>query len=143
MARDIPLDQALTDQDRRYLRDRGAWGQALETRVDENYPPDPAQLEAFNAREKADSVTAPGDRMLLEENARLKEQLAALQAGQEPTEAPAEEDDRAYEEWTLAELQAEIRARNEERVAAGGTPLPTSGTKADLAARLNEDDASA
>lgn len=38
MSRDIPQDQPLTDADRSYLMDRGAWGQALMVRIDENYP---------------------------------------------------------------------------------------------------------
>jgi hypothetical protein len=139
MARDIPLDRALTDDDRRYLRERGAWGQALETRVDAAYPPDPADLEAYNARERADSVTAPGDIALREENAQLKEQLAALQAqmrGEAP-EGDEEEDVPPYDTWQNQALVDEIKARN----TANGTSMPITGTKSELVARLQEDDA--
>lgn len=139
MARDIPLDKALTAEDRRYLRDRGAWGQALEERVDAQFPPDQEELDAFNARERADSVTAPGDIQLRMENAQLREQLAALQAAQRGEGAEEEGDDEPppYDQWLVADLQSEIVARNK----ANGTTMSTTGNKAELVARLQEDDA--
>jgi hypothetical protein len=52
MSRDIPQDQPLADEDRKYLLDRGAWGQSLIQRIDENYPAkEPVALEAEEAEE--------------------------------------------------------------------------------------------
>lgn len=46
MARDIPYDQPLSEDDRKYLQDRGAWGAAHIQRIDENFPPEaPVALE--------------------------------------------------------------------------------------------------
>jgi len=143
MAKNIPMDEALTDESRRYLRDRGAWGAALEKRLDANYLPDPAALAAFNAREKADSVTAPGDIQLREENARLLEQIAQLQAAaatesddDEDDEDDEDEDDLDYSEMSMDELKAEVDRRN-----TAGATLSKSGTKVELIARLEADDA--
>lgn len=131
MARDIPLDKALSDEDRGYLRDRGAFGEALEKRVDAQYPPDPDAVAAFEARRKADAVNAPGDRELVEENARLREELAALKAAQgESGEAPAED----YSTWTNSALEAEIDRVNAEDSQAG----LKKGNKADMAAALTD-----
>lgn len=53
---------------------------------------------------------------------------------------PEDEVDDNYEEWTVDELKAEIDERNKEEREA---PLSKDGKKADLAARLHEDDAAA
>lgn len=110
MSREIPMDKALVDEDRKYLRDRGSWGTAIETRIDAQFPPSAEALAAYDARERADSVTAPGDRALAEENAQLREQLAALQA------KSAEPADQApnYSSWLKVDLEAEVDRINAE-----------------------------
>lgn len=52
-----------------------------------------------------------------------------------------EEDDRPYEEWTKAELDAEIKVRNDAPGRPADNKLATSGTNADKVARLRADDA--
>lgn len=47
------------------------------------------------------------------------------------------EDDAPYTEWSVADLTAEAKRRNAEE----GTTLKTSGTKAELVAVLEADDA--
>lgn len=73
MSRDIPQDQPLTEEDRKYLLDRGAWGQALITRIDENFPVEaPVALE-----EEADEETATGDSVGVDWTAYTKTELVA------------------------------------------------------------------
>lgn len=45
-----------------------------------------------------------------------------------------------YESWTKDDLLTELGNRNDQREADGEDPLPLSGNKADLVARLREDD---
>jgi hypothetical protein len=52
-----------------------------------------------------------------------------------------EEDDRPYEEWTAAELDAEIDVRNNAPGRSADKRLAKSGKVADKAARLRSDDA--
>jgi hypothetical protein len=63
-------------------------------------------------------------------------------APEEPTLAgqPDEDDDaeaEGYADWTVAELQQEIRNRNKKN----GSTMAVSGQKPELIARLEEDDA--
>lgn len=60
----------------------------------------------------------------------------------EGAQASSEEEDEVapYEEWTKAELSAEIGERNKDRD--DESRMPLSGTKDELVARLSEDDAS-
>jgi hypothetical protein len=133
MAKDVAWDRPLSDEDRRYLRQRGAWGESVEKRIDTAYPPDADALAAFNARERANSVTAPGDRELLEENARLKEEIARLQAAQSDSKAEGNSDETLpFDQWSNAELEAEIARVNSEDPNAG----LKKGTKAEMAAAL-------
>jgi hypothetical protein len=54
-----------------------------------------------------------------------------------PPDTPAEEDVPPYTEWTVKELAAEAKRRNEQE----GTSLPTTGAKDVLVKALEEDDA--
>jgi hypothetical protein len=79
----------------------------------------------------------PKEQVLLQGDARaarreqLLEELAALSDDVPDEDDEDEEDDRPYSEWTVPELDAQLRARE----------LPTSGSKTDKVKRLEEDDA--
>jgi len=111
MSRDIPLDGPLSDEDRQYLRFRGGWGTALETRVDAQYPPDPKAMEAFNAKERAQNPNLTAEESAVhDENAALRaeiERLRNAQAGEEPTKPD-------YSTWKKADLEAEVDRVNGE-----------------------------
>jgi len=134
MSRQIPQDRTLSDEDRTYLVSRGHVSQVAY--LDQEFPPDPDALAAYEARMRGEQP-ATGDLAVV---TNLQARVAQLEAyivedlGASLPLAPGEEtdedDDRPYEEWTLSELQAE----------AGSRQLSKSGTKADLAARLQEHD---
>ena len=132
MSRIIPMDQALTDEDRRYLRDRGAFGQATEERLDAMYPPDPEDMAAFEVEERKRAAAGSGVALsptdqtsLIEENARLKAQLAALEGDSAPA-APN------YDGWSKADLEAEVDRVNAEDSSA----KLAKGTVGDMKAAL-------
>jgi hypothetical protein len=115
MSREIPLDQPLTDEDRTYLRQRGAYGTALEARVDASYPPDADALAAYELSERKAAAAMNGAGLttgdqtsLLAENDRLRAELAMLKR-----EQPADEQLEDYSGWSKAELEAEIDRVNE------------------------------
>jgi hypothetical protein len=54
-------------------------------------------------------------------------------------DAEEDDDDPDYDNWTVAELTSEIEERNQEE--GRETPIPTQGKKAELVARIREDDA--
>lgn len=120
MSRQVPMDQALTDEDRRYLRMLGAQGMALEARLDDSYPPDPEELNAFNTAERKAAaelngvgLNAEDQTALMRENERLLAELEALKAAQGGTPQP-------YKPPTLkADLEAEIDRVNREDTDAG------------------------
>ena len=58
--------------------------------------------------------------------------------GDEVTEAAPD-----YNTWTVAEIVSDINERNERRAEAGMEALSTKGSKAELVARLEDDDAAA
>lgn len=69
---------------------------------------------------------------------RVADEIAAAAAESEAASEAQDDDDEVvdseeYGEWTKAQLQYELTERN----------LPTSGTKAELVTRLEEDDAAA
>jgi hypothetical protein len=87
------------------------------------------------------------DRMLLPKGAKPvsnEERADLLEREQDSANADATDDERdlsqlAYVDWTKAELEEEIDARNEGRE--GDDVIARSGTKANLAERLTNDDA--
>lgn len=115
MSRTVPVDQALTEEDRRYLRQLGANGSNLEARIDQEFPPDADELAEFNMEERKTAAEMNGMGLtvgdqsdLVAENERLRAELEAALAGQNPP--PAE----GYGGWSKAELEAEIDRVNAE-----------------------------
>ena len=113
MSRQIPQDKALSDEDRAYLESRGR--QDLIAQIDDNYQPSVSADE-----DEGDGSTAPD-----ETGGTSRE---AEQANLQITE---EEPDDDYDSMTNDDLREELEDRD----------LPTSGNKADLIARLRENDA--
>lgn len=144
MSRDIKMDQKLTKEDRAYLVTRGAWGEALITRLDAQYGQDPASLPD-------EPVNAPNEALVSELEAARK-RIAELEGdllmqantgtppppeGTEGTEGTTEVP--PYEKWTVADLQDEIGVRNDGREEETKIK-PASTLKADLIAALEADD---
>ena len=131
MSRAVPVDQALTDEDRHYLRQLGAHGQALEARLDEQFPPDSDAPAAFEKEERKQLAAMNGVGLnaydqadLVNENERLKRELAELRG-------PAA-DKPDYTGWKKADLEAEVDRVNLEDPNAG----LVKGTVADMSAAL-------
>lgn len=117
MSRMVPMDRALTDEDRRYLRQLGANGSNLEARLDRDFPPDPDELAEFNLDERKAAaeingmgLTVGDQNDLAAENERLRAQLAAL-TGEDPPGKTAVEN---YNGWKKADLEAEVDRVNAE-----------------------------
>lgn len=115
MSKVVPLDQALEDEDRRYLRDLGAHGTNIEKRIDTEYPPNADALAAFERDEQkrlaeinGGVYTMEAQNVLLAENERLRAELEALRG---PAPAP---DSNDYSSWSKAQLEAEIDRVNAE-----------------------------
>jgi surface antigen len=115
MSKVVPLDQALVDEDRRYLRDLGAHGTNLEKRIDTAYPPSASAMEAFEREEQKRLAEINGGVFTMEaqndlqaENDRLRAELEALR-GPEAAPVPSE-----YASWSKAQLEAEIDRVNAE-----------------------------
>lgn len=117
MSKVVPLDQALVDEDRRYLRDLGAHGTNLEKRIDTAYPPSASAMEAFEREEQKRLAEINGGVFTMEaqndlqaENDRLRAELEALRG---PAPAPVP-DSNDYSGWSKAQLEAEIDRVNAE-----------------------------
>jgi len=108
MARDLKFDGPLSIEGRKYLADRGRYPEIA--RWDQEFPPDgeAPDLEDVNAK-------------------------TMLQGGKSPELEPFEafdDDDLAYEEWTVADLVEELKRRG----------LPSTGKKPELVDRLRQND---
>jgi hypothetical protein len=126
MSREIPMDRALTDEDRSYLRQRGAYGSALEARLDQQFPPDPDSLAEFDAAERkanGHGLTPDDQTALTDEVARLRAQVAELTAAKATVD---------YSGWKKADLEAEVDRVNAEDPNAG----LAKGTVAEMSAAL-------
>lgn len=118
MSRKVELDRPLADADRTYLRQLGSAGDHLERRIDAEFPPDAEELAAFERkhREYLSKMNGSGHTMaeqdlLLSENERLRNELAALQAQLEDrnsSNAPS------YTGWSKAKLEEEVDRVNAE-----------------------------
>lgn len=135
MSRQIPRDEALSDDDRRYLLERGQ--ESVIALIDQQYPPDAEELEAFNAQLRGEiAPNYTGDRgVVLGLEARVA-QLETyirdeLNADVPPLPGEEVEDTRPYSEWNKEELRTEAEARQ----------LSTSGNKPELIERLEANDA--
>jgi hypothetical protein len=115
MSRQIPTDKPLNDEDRAYLLMRG--DEARVNWFDTTYPADAEEADAADQDAEEDEEETPD---------------------LDDEEDDDEVDDPGYEEWSIADLKAEIEDRNKK---AGDSPMSVTGVKADLAKRLREDDA--
>lgn len=143
MSRKVEADRALSDDDRRYLRGLGAHGAALESRIDAEYPPDAEALADFEKQERKASaelngvgLTAGDQSALMAENERLRAELEALRAGQEPSEEDGEPVD--YSSWLKADLEAEVDRVNKQDPNAGLEKGKVDDMKAALTAYFTE-----
>lgn len=100
---------------------------------------------------KGDDGLTDDERRLAKMDRRERERSATYDAtgGISPEQVPEPDDARTadqgdaeqeYQAQKVDDLKAEVARRNEVRVGTGEPPLSTSGTKAELAARLAEDD---
>jgi hypothetical protein len=132
MSREIDISTPLTQDDYTYLVSRGR--NDLIERAHAAHGTSDADY-ADTASEETQA--GPRPQAMLQGEARaarreqLLEELAALSDDVPDEDDEDEEDDRPYSEWTVPELDAQLRARE----------LPTSGTKTDKVKRLEEDDA--
>jgi hypothetical protein len=129
------MDEPLSEENRRYLRQLGAHGMALEARLDEAYPPDAEDLAAFEKQERKAAADLNGQGLTLQdqadlatENARLKAELEAMRAKQDSQPPPD------FSTMKKAELEAEIERVNGEDPDAN----LSKGTVAEMAAALTE-----
>jgi hypothetical protein len=117
MSRIIPTDQALSAEDRAYLLMRGEASRV--DWFDLTYPPEAAPADEDVA---AEAVADDEDD----------------DTEDDEDDEPEDDEDPEYENWAVADLKAEIERRNK---TAGDSPMAVTGVKADLAARLRENDA--
>jgi hypothetical protein len=112
----------------------------------EIYLVDPSALS--NPKRREAPVTTYADDDTTEDDAEAPQ--AAAEATNDPdwyvtqgetgSDADTASEAVPYDQWTKAELTAELELRNKERVEQGVDPLPTTGNKAELIARLEQDD---
>ena len=130
MSMQIDLNSPLTQEERTYLLDRGRYAEV--ERVDSLHGVESPELPAGDGTGPALQGTTIVDR----QNLRIEElerQLAALKGESAEDEESAEEGDLSpYEEWTVSELDTELKRRN----------LPVKGDKnAKITALYDYDDA--
>lgn len=134
MAREIDLTKKLSAADRQYLVDRDRWHDIA--RADGLTDGDEAR-EAHKRKLAADptQVSAPP--------------TVFPQPGTDLPKPPGEleEEDLPYDEWVVADLKQELKVRRDlalaEKTATeeeAATRYSTAGSKADLVARLQQDD---
>lgn len=133
MSRQIPEDKTLSEEDRRYLLERGQ--ESKIAYLDQQYPPDPQDLADFEAKLRGEiPPDYTGDRGavlgLQARVAQLEEFIEELGADVPPAPGEVTEEEAEYADWKLADLQKEAGARG----------LSKSGTKDELAARLQAHD---
>jgi hypothetical protein len=122
MSMEIKGDGPLTPAERQYLADRNR--QAEIDRIDTQYPPKDTEVP----QSQNDSWTPANSLSLLS-----ADELQAELDRRKTAADEAEDGETPYEEWTVKELDAELRDRD----------LPTTGKPADKAARLRADDSKA
>lgn len=134
--RQIDWDKRLSDQDVQWLRSSGMRfgpnNQPMEDAIRDNL--------AGSYEEPSGSGDDPS-RSVLDTTAAGAQPFASLSEEEQRTRLtpelePADDD---YDKWPKAELVAEIEERNSSE----NKSMSTSGTKAELVARLREDDAAA
>lgn len=134
MSMEVDLSTPLTDEEYAYLQQRSQYSRIeqahnLHGTSDADY----AHVDLGNPQR------GPRENVLLQGDARarrreqLLEELAALSDGEPDEDDEADEviDDRPYAEWSVAELDEQLKVRG----------LSTSGSKADKVKRLEDNDA--
>jgi hypothetical protein len=136
MSQEVDLSQPLSDEDFRYLTDRGRGdlierAHAMHGTSDEDY----AHVLSGDGTGPQPQPLAQGESRATrrERLQRELDELDAAEAGDDDEVDDDEVDDRPYSEWTVTELDAQLKVRE----------LPTSGSKPDKVKRLEEDDAAA
>lgn len=129
--RPINWDKALSDEDVAWLRSSGMY--SVEERIRENQ-------ERFNKEyEKPESGDDEVTRSALDPSARTADPADNAVFPTEPTDAPADDD---YDSWKVAELEEEVKARNDlentSEVVVEGTGQHGNVTKADLIKGLRQ-----
>jgi hypothetical protein len=119
---EIKPDGPLSAEARQYLVDRNRHEEVR--RIDDLHPP-----KAEDVPQSQNESWTPANSLSLLSADELQAELDRRKAA----EAEAEDGDTPYEEWTVKELDAELRDRE----------LPTTGKPADKAARLRADDSKA
>jgi hypothetical protein len=140
MSKEVPTDRALSDEDRRHLRQLGSFGSHLETRIDQAFPPDPEELAAFERDQRkylssmnGSGLTEDEQNLMQDENEALRRQVAELTAQLAAGGAPGSKVP-SYTGWKKAELEAEIDRVNGEDAEA---KLP-KGTVVEMVTALTE-----
>lgn len=137
MSRVVPMDKALSDEDRRYLRMQGANGANIEARLDNDFPPDPDELNEFNMKERKAAAELNGEGLTLSDQAGLMNELEKLRAQLaqlEAEKAAGSPEKPNYNGWSKADLEAEIDRVNGEDEDAG----LEKGTVNEMKSRLTE-----
>lgn len=141
MSRQVPLDRALSDEDRRYLRYLGSYGADMEQRIDAQFPPDPDALRAFELKYQSDLRRINGiglndndQSAVYAENQALKAELEALKSQLAASESSGDDEVPNYNDkrWTKSALEAEIDRVNSEDPDA----KLSKGSKEEMAAAL-------
>jgi hypothetical protein len=133
MAREIDPTN-LDEQDKSYLRER-PW--MIDTYRRRGFA---AEMDAVeNSKDTPDDPT----RLATTDDLRVGTQTPQRDVAPPNGVVAGEEVDDDYESWSKADLEAEIDARNSEEDRAEDSKISKTGTKAELADRLHEDDAAA
>jgi hypothetical protein len=131
VSQEVDLSTPLTRAEREYLLARGRYGDV--ERADSQfggYTPDELLSGDGTGTHPVSVLTSD---QAADRKRRLLEELAAIEAAEgATTEAPADEDEelKPYEDMTVPELDAELKARS----------LSTAGKQAEKVARLHKDD---
>lgn len=152
MSRQIPLDQPLTDEDRRYLQDRGRTD--LINFLDNEFPTEPTSdsflgtqhPEALSVHLEGSGVTAAMPTLTPQTGMSAPSPEPVVVEPVAPSVAPAATDSSDEDEgdnyddaeaWTYQELQEEVKIRKRN----GAPNLPALNSSRDvLIAFLREDD---
>jgi hypothetical protein len=130
----VDYSTPLTEEERAYLEARGATGEIERADAINGVTNPPPYGEGDGTGLKMQplltSEAAAG------EKERLMARLAQIEADEAKADTVDDETLPPYEEWNFSALKAEIDARNEGR----DVKMPKTGSAADLAARLRQDD---
>jgi hypothetical protein len=127
MSMEVDFSTPLTDEERAYLAERGRYADV--ERVDAMTGSEPQPFGEGDGTGLKQASVLTSDQMASERE-RLLARLAELNAMAPDADDDSDTEVAPYEEWTPQELKDELGRRG----------LPKSGTKADLVARLEEND---